>query len=101
MVVVSMQSSAQEVTMLFKLIAAAKDSWACLFFNSARFGAFFIFMGPFKAIFGVGVKFKHIFGPPNVDYQLWVWKYSFKYRFKNFFGPTYRVSHSLFRKGGQ
>ena len=24
-----MQSSAQEVTMLFKLIAAAKDSWAC------------------------------------------------------------------------
>ena len=27
--VVSMQSSAQEVTMLFKLIAAAKDSWAC------------------------------------------------------------------------
>ena len=25
-----MQSSAQEVTMLFKLIAAAKDSWACL-----------------------------------------------------------------------
>ena len=25
--VVSMQSSAQEVTMLFKLIAAAKDSW--------------------------------------------------------------------------
>ena len=28
---VSMQSSAQEVTMLFKLIAAAKDSWACLF----------------------------------------------------------------------
>ena len=26
---VSMQSSAQEVTMLFKLIAAAKDSWAC------------------------------------------------------------------------
>ena len=27
--VVFMQSSAQEVTMLFKLIAAAKDSWAC------------------------------------------------------------------------
>ena len=27
--VVSMQLSAQEVTMLFKLIAAAKDSWAC------------------------------------------------------------------------
>ena len=27
--VVSMQSSAQEATMLFKLIAAAKDSWAC------------------------------------------------------------------------
>ena len=26
-----MQSSAQEVTMLFKLIAAAKDSWACFF----------------------------------------------------------------------
>ena len=25
-----MQSSAQEVTLLFKLIAAAKDSWACL-----------------------------------------------------------------------
>ena len=25
-----MQSSAQEVTMLFKLIAAAMDSWACL-----------------------------------------------------------------------
>ena len=25
-----MQSSAQEVTMLFKLIAATKDSWACL-----------------------------------------------------------------------
>ena len=25
-----MQPSAQEVTMLFKLIAAAKDSWACL-----------------------------------------------------------------------
>ena len=25
-----MQSSAQEVTMLFKLIAAANDSWACL-----------------------------------------------------------------------
>ena len=25
-----MQSSAQEVKMLFKLIAAAKDSWACL-----------------------------------------------------------------------
>ena len=24
-----MQSSAQEVTMLFKVIAAAKDSWAC------------------------------------------------------------------------
>ena len=28
--VVSMQSLGQEVTMLFKLIAAAKDSWACL-----------------------------------------------------------------------
>ena len=27
---VSMQSSAQEVTMLIKLFAAAKDSWACL-----------------------------------------------------------------------
>ena len=26
---VSMQSSAQEVTMLFKLIAATKDSWTC------------------------------------------------------------------------
>ena len=26
-----MQSSAQEVTILFELIAAAKDSWACLF----------------------------------------------------------------------
>ena len=26
-----MQSSAQEVTMLSKLIAAAKDSWACFF----------------------------------------------------------------------
>ena len=25
-----MQSSAQEVTMIFKLIAAAKDSWVCL-----------------------------------------------------------------------
>ena len=28
--VVSLQAAAQEVTMLFKLIAAAKDSWACL-----------------------------------------------------------------------
>ena len=27
--VISMQSSTQEVTILFKLIAAAKDSWAC------------------------------------------------------------------------
>ena len=26
-----MQSSVQEVTMLFKLIAAAKDTWACYF----------------------------------------------------------------------
>ena len=31
--VVSMQSSAQEVTILFQLIAAAKDSWACFFAN--------------------------------------------------------------------
>ena len=30
--VVYMQSSVQEVTMLSKLIAAAKDSWACFFF---------------------------------------------------------------------
>ena len=31
-----MQSSAQEVTMLSKLIAAAKDSWAC-FICQAKF----------------------------------------------------------------
>ena len=39
--VASMQSSAQEVTMLFKLIEAAKDSWACLIFQKKDFGKFF------------------------------------------------------------
>ena len=42
--VVSMQSSAQEVTMLFKLIAAAKDSWACSL-QDARTKSYQLFPG--------------------------------------------------------
>ena len=54
--VVSMQSSAQEVTMLFKLIAAAKDSWVCLQAfhkkkNKNLWSDLHVFLHPFFALY--------------------------------------------------
>ena len=52
-------------------------------FNSAHFG----FLGPFLAIFWVGVRLKTIFGPTNVDYQFWILKYSPIFLFSVFCAP--------------
>ena len=46
------------------------------------FGTFFCFFGLCGAFWRVGIRFKSIFGPLNVDYQLWFWRYNHIFLFQ-------------------
>ena len=52
-------------------------------------GAFFALWG----YFGIGVWFKKILGPTNIDYQFWFWIYSPNFLFFNrlFLGPFFSL----------
>ena len=64
--VVSMQSTAQEVTMLFKLIATAKDSWACFYIKRTWTNSNYTRSLQLIAVFLVPHKEGNIISKPNV-----------------------------------